>query len=124
MFTNKFNLTERSHIAEELLPNDLTDMQRRCMVVQQVVADGDFPLEEALELYEVDPKEYIDFAVHNMISTLHSLTGKSVNFKYTNRFYIDVMIKLQESVVEPMDSKFIEVKKHYKKLSNSLVKAK
>lgn len=120
MSIRKFNITERSHIAEELTKTGPADITRKCMVIQQVVSDGDFPLEEALSIYEVDLKDYLSFAIGNLSALLNSLIGKTASNSYSDFFKVSVLFELQKSQLRKVDSKFPEIVEHYKELQKKV----
>ena len=49
-------------IGQELLDKSgFSDLDRKCIVIKQVVRDGDYSLEEALILYQVSAQQYEAF---------------------------------------------------------------
>lgn len=62
MFTDRINMTEAGNIGEELMKdNPLTELDRKCLVVRQVVQEGDFSLEDALNLYQLSRIDFEKF---------------------------------------------------------------
>lgn len=66
MGMRRFNLTERSHVAVELITYGPSDLERRCLVIKQIVEDGDFMLEEALSIYQIDRNEFNKYFLHGL----------------------------------------------------------
>lgn len=61
MFSDKIpHEGDAGYIARELL-QDVSELDSKCIVIQKTVADGDFALKEALQLYEVTEEQYVDF---------------------------------------------------------------
>ena len=65
MFSDKYHkMKEEAHVGQELLDSDpLSDLDRKCVTVKQVVQEKDFKLEEALSLYQVSKSDYESFLV-------------------------------------------------------------
>lgn len=67
MFSIKSIPTESGYIADELR-QQITELDRKCLVIKQTLQDEDFTLEEALKLYEVSRSDYKSFFVKNKIA--------------------------------------------------------
>ncbi len=79
MLQGKSIPTESAHIADELLADSSLSIQdRKCLIVKQVVEDGDFELSEALEIYGVANAVYMDFVAQNVADSLQ----RSLGFKF------------------------------------------
>lgn len=76
MLPGKSIPTESAHIAEELLADSpLSEMDRKCMVVRQSIQDGDYTLEEAMEIYEMNTADYLNFLSKDAANNLQQAVG-------------------------------------------------
>jgi len=83
MFSSKSIPTEAGYVGEELIQDQLTDLDRKCLVIKQTLKDGDFTLDEALGLYEVSKPDFESFIAKNVIAELQSTfsPGQSPKFQ-------------------------------------------
>ena len=61
MLLHRNKYQEPGYIGEELFSEPEKDRMHKCMVVEQTIADGDVPLDEALEAYMVSKEEYQNY---------------------------------------------------------------
>jgi hypothetical protein len=73
MHLDKSLLKEEGYLADELIAESgISPLDRKCFVVRQTIADGDFTLEEALEAYGVTKEEYTKYLTKHMVSEFNS----------------------------------------------------
>lgn len=121
MFTPKSIPTESGYIADELIKGQqLTDLDRKCLVVKQTIQDGDFTLDEALKLYEVSKSEFESFFAKNIIAELHSTFSSMHSSKFQAVFTIEVMASLYEKLFSSVDKNSSIVLKHFESLSKEI----
>lgn len=119
MYLDKSHLTESGYVAEDLLDGKPEDISRKCLVVKQTVQDGDFKLEEALQLYEVSEKEYKKFLAESLIAELQTsfdLTSKKVNMIYS----IEVFAEVYNLMLSKLDKESMHIIKHFQSLSKAI----
>jgi hypothetical protein len=54
-------------VANELL-NGVSEIYQKCRVIDMIIKDGDFSLQEALLIYKVTLQEYIEYEKERVIS--------------------------------------------------------
>jgi hypothetical protein len=93
MFLDRSKYTESAYIGEELLADGQSDRLHKCMVVEQTVTDGDFSMDEALEVYEVSREEYEEFLAKKYNYDIKaSFSGASESESYI--MYIQVVDRM------------------------------
>lgn len=111
------NLTESGYIGEELMLTD--ELTRKCKIVRLTVQDGDFTLDEALDVYEVSKDDFLKFTAKNILKELYtaiaSVPGKSGAITSVELFEI-----LYSSIMNKVDSGLPKMRRHWKKLSDDI----
>ncbi len=104
MLLDRKKYSEFGYLNDDLSGDAQKDLLHKCMVVEQSIADGDFPLEEALQAYQLTGEDYENYIAR--ISNDHiflSLSGNtstpsnSFGLKYTIPMYIDIVAKMLDS---------------------------
>lgn len=117
MFSPKSIPTESGYIADELIKaQQLTDLDRKCLVVKQTIQDGDFTLQEALKLYEVSKSEYESFFAKNIIAELHATFASMQSAKFQAVFTIEVIASIYEKLFSSLDKNSSFVLQHFESL--------
>jgi len=124
MLINNSKFKEEGYTADELQPNAHKQMERKCLVISQTVRDGDFTLEEALQLYSVPLQVYTQYAARTMVSDLDAKLGEMKSKKEQLLFKAKVMYEAYTLIFAAIDDQFNEVEEHYKHLSNTIRKTK
>jgi hypothetical protein len=114
MSSKKANIPESSHIAEELLASGPSAIERRCLVIRELLSEGRFSLPQLLDMYEVRMEDYIQFASHYMTSTMMSLIGPVPS--QDNRFLLGILLALNHDLLITWDGNFQTIERHFKKL--------
>ncbi len=78
MQLDKSKLKEEAYIGEELMEDsNMSKLDRKCFVVRQTVADGDFTLEEALNAYEVSREDFYNYISQQVASEINVFFSNS-----------------------------------------------
>jgi len=125
MFLDKLrnlgNLSESAHIGEELLEDSaVSALERKCLVVKQVVQDGDFPLEKALSLYQVSLKDFEQFMAKHLASELKLSLSTDISNKILMVVTIDVVAEMYKHLVSTIDKDSGKIIEHFNTLSKSV----
>lgn len=121
MFSTKSIPTESGYIADELIQGQqLTDLDRKCLVVKQTLQDGDFTLDEALKLYEVSKSDYEFFFAKNIIAELHSAFSSMQSPKFQAVFTIEVIASIYKKLFSSVDKNSSYVLQHFESLSKEI----
>ncbi|MEO7214473.1 hypothetical protein [Mucilaginibacter sp.] len=123
MLLDRKKYTESAYIAEELLGDYENDRLRKCAVVQQTIADGDFSFDEALEAYGVDKKEYESYVAKNSNSHIFlSFSGASESIG--NYFDVVTMMLGDRSINNKFDEniskRLVKLTKELESISKAL----
>jgi hypothetical protein len=118
-------INESSSIGEELLQGSpLSEMERKCLVVRQVVADGDFPLEEALELYEVPIAAFDDFMARYLLSVLQASISSSPSNQFKMLISTEVIKNMYKQLLFDIDNNGAFILKHLDALKGGIEEGK
>ena len=121
MFPNKSIPTESAYIAEELiLSQGLTDLERKCLVIKQTLKDGDFTLDQALNLYEVSKTDFESFIAKNLIAELFSTITSSESRKLQIEVTIKVFAEVYKQLFSSLDKNSSYIIKHFNDLSKEV----
>lgn len=115
MFSIKSIPTEASYIADEL-SRDVTDLDRKCLVIKQTLQDGDFTLSEALKSYEVSRSDYESFFAKNIIEELHLTFPLNQSPKLQAAFTIEVIASIYKDLFSSVDKNSEYVLQHFESL--------
>jgi hypothetical protein len=128
MLLDRKKYTESAYIGEELLSEHSNERERKCMVVEQTITDGDFSFDEALEAYQVSREEYEAFiARKSNFNILSSFSGASADSEKS--MYFEVVTKMlnesaSHSFEEKISKRLEKVTKELKSISKALYKEK
>jgi hypothetical protein len=129
MFSEKLHkMKEEAHVGQELLDSDpLSDLDRKCVTVKQVVQEKDFTLEEALLLYQVSKSDYERFLVIYLLEELNSALTSS-NFPGSSKEHLSVTIEIFSALYKRIfigfDSNAPAILAHFDDLSKRLNEGK
>ena len=115
---------EEGYIADELQPDVNKQTARKCLVISQTVKNGDFTLDEALQLYRVPGHVYTKYAAQAMISELDAKVGDAKSKKEDLLFKGKVLLEIYKMIFSKIDNQMPEVEEHYKHLFTSIKKNK
>ncbi|ACU06147.1 hypothetical protein [Pedobacter heparinus] len=124
MLINNSKFKEEGYTADELQPNAHKQMERKCLVISQTVKDGDFTLEEALQLYGVSLQVYTKYAAQIMVSELNAKLGELNSKKEELLLKVKIMHEAHKILFSTVDDQMPEVTEHYKHLSSTIKRAK
>ncbi len=121
---------DAGYIAEELLEGR-SALDSKCLVIEKTVEDGDFSLEEALQLYEVSQEEYENFLVRRFFGefeiTLTALSSLSAiapttTQQHKTRFLrsVELLEKAYKKFISPVDMESGIVIRHLEDLSRKI----
>jgi hypothetical protein len=113
------SLTEAAHIGEELAGGSRYKLDRQCMVVKQAVQDGDFTLEEALELYKVKPKVYEQFVAQNALEHIKGSFSGNIGEASTS-ITIEVLTEMFKSLFKRPDKQTAVIIKELENYSRDI----
>lgn len=77
MHTKEKNIKEEAYAVDALEVSEQNKMDRKCMVVKMNVEDGTFSLREALDIYKVPVRAYLEYTVKNALSEVNSELSSS-----------------------------------------------
>ena len=121
---NTHKMKEEAHVGEELLNgNPLSEIDRKCLTVKQVVQDGDFTLDEALGLYQVSKSDYESFAVRSIVGEIDAVF-MSVSGKEKVSNYIMVMAKMYKHLLINIDHDAAMILAHFDTLAKEVDQGK
>lgn len=121
MFSNKSIPTESAYIAEELIQSQgLTDLERKCLVIKQTLKDGDFTLDQALNLYEVSKTDFESFIAKNLIAELFSTFKASESRKLQIGVSIKVITEVYKDLISSFDKNSSFMLQHLNNLSKEI----
>lgn len=115
MFSIKSLPTEAGYIADEL-STEVTDHDRKCIVIKQTLQDGDFTLDEALNLYEVSRSDYESFFAKNIIEELDLIFSSNQSPKLQAAFTIEVIASIYKDLFSSVDKKSKYILQHFESL--------
>lgn len=72
MHTKEKNIKEEAYAIDALEVSEQHKMDRKCMVVKMNVEDGTFSLREALNIYKVPVRNYLEYTVKKALSEVNS----------------------------------------------------
>lgn len=108
---------ESAHIGDELLnSSNLTELDRKCLTILQTVNDGDFTLEEALNLYQVSVSDFSHFLTSQFHAYLNKVTARMGSPKIQQLFATQMIIDFAKVLIT-IDKNSPEVIRHYNALS-------
>lgn len=121
MFPDKSILTESSYVAEELLQTaNLSELDRKCLVIIQTVQDGDFSISEALELYGVSKTDFDHFLAKSMVEQLQSFFSQDQSQKFRTLSLLEIFQEMYKTFFSSIDSNSDEVIHHIENLSQHI----
>jgi hypothetical protein len=121
MFSDKVIPVEAAYIAEELLQgSEASELDRRCLVIKQCLQDGDFTLEEALEVYGVSKADFESFMAKYVISELQSTFAQMEPRKQQVILTIDVVAEICRQLFISVDKDAVDVLHHFEVLSKQV----
>lgn len=122
MSLKKFNMiNESASIGEELLKGSpLSKIERKCLVVRQVVQDGDFSLEEALEIYQVSRADFDDFIAKYLLSVLEATITPSTPNKVRMMMNIEILTNMYKRLFFGIDKDAASILEHFDTLSRNV----
>ena len=128
MFSDKSHtMKEEAHVGQELLESDpLSEMDRKCFTVKQVVQDGDFTLDEALALYQVSKSDYENFIVRSIVGEVEALfiALPESDHKSKMSLCIEVMSKMYKYWFISIDGKAPMILEHFDSLAKDVNEGK
>lgn len=121
MFTDNEILRESAHIGEELInSSSFTEMDRKCLVVNQTVLDGDFSLKEALDLYEVPEKAFENYIVKDLLTKMQLSLSVFDAQNVAILAGIDFITEMYKKMLSPIDKEAVNVISHFEALSRQI----
>jgi len=121
MFSSRSIPTEAAYIGDELIQDQqLSDLDRKCLVVRQTLQDGDFTLDEALSLYEVSKTDFESFIAKNVIAELHSTFPQMQSSKLQAVFTIEVLASIYKNLFSSVDKRSMYILQHLQNLSREI----
>jgi hypothetical protein len=127
MFPDKKEYKEAAHIGEELFEDKDYELERQCMSVQRGVERNLFPLDVALNAYNVTREQYEEFLAKNINKQLQAYLLIQPNaFGYSTYFHImDRMVHLLAGEHNSHNMKYLHpLLKELRKLSKDIEKEK
>lgn len=124
MLSDKSNSwKEEAHVGQELLDSDpLSEMDRKCLTIRQVVQDGDFTLDDALALYQVSKSDYENFIVRSIIGEVDALFISLPESDHKNKMSlcIEVMSRMYKHWFISIDGKAPMILDHFDALAKDV----
>lgn len=125
MFSNKSLPTEAGYIGNELIQDQqLSDLDRKCLVIKQTLQDGDFTLDEALRLYEVSKTEFESFIAKKIIGELNSNFSQWQSSRAQALFTIEVLASIYKNLFSAVDERSMYILQHFQNLSKEIEEGK
>ncbi len=116
---------EEAHTGEELLnSSQVSDLERTCMVIKQLVDDKAFSLNEALELYGLSNQEYDNFLSRHMKAELSAALSSVSHAKDKMMISLQIMSFIYEQFIVSVDSDSTAIVAHFAKLSKEIEEGK
>ena len=93
MYLDRSKSNEAAHVAEELFQDEVYELERQCMVVQDTVEQGVFTLDQALKGYKVSMNAYTDFLARTRTNDItDKVQGESAQVTHT--VFLEVVAKM------------------------------
>jgi hypothetical protein len=106
-------------VGNELLQNQSDDIGRKMFVIRKTVADKDFTLVEALQVYGVTAEEYVDYLVNEMMGTFDRNTAGLNSVQSKLLLSIELISRLYANIVS-LDKDGAQIRAHFSKLREDL----
>ncbi|WP_212005962.1 hypothetical protein [Chitinophaga sp. HK235] len=120
MFADKSIFNEAAYIGEELMKDRyFSDIDRKCYTVIKTVQDGDFYLEEAMDLYGVSQTDIENYVSKRILKELDSFFA-TCSAKSKTIAILDIISEMYKNYFNPIDKDATEVFMHFEKLSNNI----
>ena len=125
MQLDKSILKEEAYIGEELIADsNVSNLDRKCFVVKQAVADGDFPLEEALTAYGVTREDFNNYLSRQVISEMSVFFSQSSSQVLAVTSSIAVIGQLYKVLLGNVDPQAQTFQDHLASLSQAVSSGK
>ncbi|GGB19964.1 hypothetical protein [Puia dinghuensis] len=125
MQLDKSILKEEAHIGEELMADsNVSQLERKCFVVRQAVADGDFTLEEALAAYGVAREDFNNYLSQQVVSEINVFFSHSSSHVLAVTASIAVIGELYKVFLGNVDPQAQTFQDHLRSLSQAVSSGK
>lgn len=125
MQLDKSILKEEAYIGEELIADsNVSNLDRKCFVVKQAVADGDFTLEEALTYYGVTREDFNNYLSQQVISEMSVFFSQSSSHVLAVTSSIAVIGQLYKVLLGNVDPQAQTFQDHLASLSQAVSSGK
>jgi hypothetical protein len=124
MQLDKSILKEEAYIGEELAVDGVAKLDRKCFVVRQAVADGDFTLEEALLAYGVTREDFYNYISQQVASEINVFFSSSSSHVLALTGSIAVIGELYKVFLGNIDPQAQTFQEHLHSLSQAISSGK
>jgi len=116
--------TTRAYIANENYTGYLTDLERKCMVIKLSIQDGDYNLDEALQLNQVTKADFEGFIAKHLVSDLKSTLSALQSSKLQLMITADVLLDVYKQLLGNVDKQVHVIENHLKNLTHEIAEDK
>lgn len=116
--------TKRANIANEIRPGYLTDLERKCMVIKLSIQDGDYNLDDALQLNQVTKTDFESFIAKHLVSDLKSTLSALRSPKLQLLIAADVLLDVYKQLLGDVDKQYHLIEAHLKNLGHEITEGK
>jgi|SRR5579859_2539741 len=125
MQLDKSILREEAHIGEELMADsNVSKSDRKCFVIRQSVADGDFTLEEALAAYGVSREDFNNYLSRQVVSEITVFLSHASSHVLAVTASIAVIGELYKAFLGNVDPQAQTFQDHLQSLSQAVSSGK
>jgi hypothetical protein len=110
----------RANMPTEIRPGYLTDLERKCMVIKLSIQDGDYNLDDALEVNQVTKSDFEGFIAKHLVSDLKSTLSALQSSKLQMLITVDVLSHVYKQLLGSVDKQLHVIENHLRSLSREI----